>query len=446
MADALLERPELSAVLSNSARAVDSAAVTSETDAAMAARTLNVAYLTTEYPKASHTFVRREIIALEALGHRIERFSVRDGGPVADPADIQEATKTTYLLKQPLVRHLVSCFMMTITRPLRMLNALKLVWSTWKKSDRSLVKHVAYLVEAATLCRMMEQRGVQHLHVHFGKNAVDVARLARTLGGPTYSMMIHGPGEFDAPRSFDLGGKVADSLFTTAITSYAKAQLQRWTSYEHWSKVYIVRCAISDDFLSAKRPLDEDSQQFVCIGRLTAQKGQLVLVDAVASLIREGCRLKLVLAGDGEMRQAIEQRIAFHGIPDSVEITGWIGEQRVRELLQESRAMVLPSFAEGLPVAIMEAFALGRTVISSAITGIPELVVPNKNGWLVVPGSVTDLMKAMLECLETPVPMLNAMASHGCDRVKSNHRASTEAQKLSDLLLHHIPPVVSRQC
>ena len=226
--------------------------------------------------------------------------------------------------------------------------------------------------------------------------------------------------------------------FTTAITSYAKAQLQRWTSYEHWSKIHIVRCAISDDFLSSKRPLEEDSRQFVCIGRLTAQKGQLVLVDAVARLISEGCRLRLVLAGDGEMRQVIEKRIAFHGIQDSVEITGWIGEKRIRELLQESRAMVLPSVAEGLPVAIMEAFALGRPVITSAITGIPELVVHQRNGWLVVPASVADLTKAMMECLETPVPELNVMASHGCERVRADHRASIEAGKLSSLLLQYI--------
>jgi len=402
-------------------------------------RCLHIAYLTTEYPKASHTFIRREIVALEKLGHRIERFSVRSGGAIVDPADHLEASKTTYLLKQPLLRHLVSVLWIAIHRPVRLVKAIRLAFATWRQSDRSLLRHLAYLVEASTLCHLMENRGVQHLHVHFGKNAADVARLAFYLGGPTYSMMIHGPGEFDAPRGIDLGGKVEDSLFTVPITSYAKAQLQRWTNYRHWSKLQIVHCAVNDDFLDAGRPLQEDSRQFVCIGRLTAQKGQLLLVDAVAEAIREGAKLKLVLAGDGEMRQVIEERLAFHGIQESVEITGWIGEERVRELLLASRAMVLPSFAEGLPVAIMEAFALGRTVISSAISGIPELVTHRKNGWLVIPGSVTDLKKAILECLDTPVPMLNAMGINGQKQVRRDHRASTEAQKLAGVFDANLP-------
>lgn len=395
---------------------------------------VRLAWLTTEYPKASHTFVRREILALERLGHQIERFSVRDGGPVVDPADIREAAKTTYLLQQPWHRHVFSVLWMLVLRPLRFLRAARVTFRTWRQSHRSLLRHIAYLVEAATLCRLLQSRRVQHVHVHFGKNAADVARLSWYLGGPTYSMMVHGPGEFDAPASIDLGGKVQDSLFTAPITSYAQAQLQRWTPYADWNRLEVVHCAISDDFLSAGQPLLDDSVQFVCIGRLTAQKGQLALLDAVAQVLRAGHNMRLVLAGDGEMRSVLEERIASHGIQDAVQITGWIGEQRVRELLLESRAMVLPSFAEGLPVAIMEAFALGRPVISSAITGIPELVSHGKNGWLVIPGSVSDLAAALVDCLQTSVPMLNAMGANGRERVREQHLASTEAKKLSAIL------------
>lgn len=395
---------------------------------------VRLAWLTTEYPKASHTFVRREILALEQLGHSIQRFSVRGGGAVVDPADILEASKTTYILKQPLFRHLFSTLYMVFFRPLRFFRAARVAFATWWHSHRGLLRHMAYLVEAATLCRLLHSRQVQHVHVHFGKNAADVARLCWYLGGPTYSMMVHGPGEFDAPASIDLGGKVQDSLFTTPITSYAQAQLQRWTPYADWDRLEVVHCAINDDFLNAGQPLLADSVQFVCIGRLTAQKGQLALLDAVAQVLREGHSVRLVLAGDGEMRSVLEERIASHGIQDAVQITGWIGEQRVRELLLESRAMVLPSFAEGLPVAIMEAFALGRPVISSAITGIPELVTHGKNGWLVIPGSVPHLAAALVECLQTPVPMLNAMGANGRERVRADHLASTEAKKLSAIL------------
>lgn len=252
-------------------------------------------------------------------------------------------------------------------------------------------------------------------------------------------MQIHGPGEFDAPRAFSLGAKVADSLFTTAITSYATAQLKRWTSYAHWDKLHVIHCGVNKSFLQDATPLATDSKQFVSIGRLTAQKGQLLLVDAVAEVVRQGHDIQLVLAGDGEMRQIIEQRIATHGIGQHVRITGWIGEQQVRELLRESRAMVLPSFAEGLPVAIMEAFALERPVISTLITGVPELVQQGANGWLVTAGDRDHLVSALLDCLQTTLSRIREMGAHGAACVRENHNAAKEAEKLAALLQQYVP-------
>lgn len=401
-------------------------------------RRLKLAYITTEYPKASHTFVRREIVALEELGHSVERFSVRSGGAVVDPADIEEKSKTTYLLKQNPAIH-VACFLLAmVTRPVRFCKAIAASYAMWKCSDRGLIRHAAYLVEATTMLRLLKQKQVQHVHAHFGKNSVDVARLVHILGGPTYSMTIHGPGEFDGPRTFSLGPKVADSLFTVAITSYATAQLRRWVDYKHWNKLNIIHCAINDSFLDAKEELQTDSNQFVCVGRLTAQKGQLLLIDAVADVIQSGTPIRLVLAGDGEMRDAIEERIAVRGIGAHVHITGWIGEQDVRRHLLESRAMVLPSFAEGLPVAIMESFALGRPVIASTIAGIPELVSDRKNGWLVTSGSTDDLTRAFHEALETPLDIINQMGRHGQKAVRKEHHAATEATKLATLFAEHV--------
>src|SRR5690606_18965936 len=108
----------------------------------------------------------------------------------------------------------------------------------------------------------------------------------------------------------------------------------------------------------------------VCIGRLTPQKGQLLLVDAIKRLADEGVDAKLVLAGDGEMRLEIERRITQAGVQDRVQITGWVDEAAVRQHLRAARALVMSSFAEGLPVVIMEAMAMGRPVIATTIAGI----------------------------------------------------------------------------
>lgn len=402
------------------------------------ARSIKLAYLTTEYPKASHTFVRREIVALEELGHSVERYSVRPAGAVVDPADVEEQTKTTYLLQQPVLRHVFCFAAVLLLSPVKFFQALSVALEMWRCSDRGFVRHMAYFVEAATMLRDLKKKNVEHLHAHFGKNAVDVARLVTKLGGPTYSMTIHGPGEFDGPRTFSLGAKVTDSLFTVAITSYATAQLRRWVDYRHWNKLNIIRCTINDDFLDAREELTEDTPQFVCVGRLTAQKGQLLLIDAVANVIRSGTPIRLVLAGDGEMRDAIEERVRECGIEAHVEITGWIGEADVRKHLLESRAMVLPSFAEGLPVAIMEAFALGRPVIASTITGIPELVEHEKNGWLVTAGSVDSLTQAFHLALEAPLRQINEMGEEGQRRVRAQHHSMTEAMKLATLFEEHL--------
>lgn len=400
---------------------------------------LKLAWLTTEYPKASHTFVRRELEAVEQLGHSVERFSIRSGGPIADPADIREAKLTTYLLQQSPIVHALSVLQMLVFRPLRFMKALQISWQMYGVSGRGVVRHVAYLVEACTLTVLLKRRKVQHVHVHFGKNAADVARLMHCLGGPTYSMQIHGPGEFDNPAGFSLGAKVADSLFTTAITGYATAQLRRWTPLAHWNKLNVIRCGVNDFFLNSGRPLNHDSRQFVCIGRLTAQKGQLLLLDAIAEVVQSGhSDVRLVLAGDGEMRSAIEARVAELGIQNQVKITGWVTEQQVCDLLLDSRAMILPSFAEGLPVAIMEAFALGRPVISSTITGIPELVQHQQNGWLVVSGDAQQTAASIVECLGTPLERINSMGQHGRLLVLERHDVNKESARLAQLIQQHV--------
>lgn len=401
-------------------------------------RRMQLAYLTTEYPKASHTFVRRELRALEDLGHDILRVSVRGCDAVVDPADLEEAQQTKILLGSDKLPLIMGFLKMLVFSPRKLARATRMTIAMWSCSNRNWIRHLAYLVEATKFYQLTKKHGIEHVHVHFGKNAADVARLAKSMGGPTYSMTIHGPGEFDAPVGYSLGAKVEDSEFTAAISHYGTAQLRRWVHHQHWNKLNVIRCTINDEFLSQRQPLETDTNQFVCIGRLTPQKGQLLLVEAVAMLVEQGVDVRLVLAGDGEIRDVLEQRIRALGIQEQITITGWIGEADVRRHLLESRAMVLPSFAEGLPVAIMESLALGRPVISTCITGIPELLKDGANGWMITAGCVEDIARAMKEAVETPLSRINEMGVTGNARVAEQHLAETEAAKLEALLLEHV--------
>lgn len=396
---------------------------------------MKLAYLTGQYPKVSHTFVRREIHGLEALGHEVLRLSVRtaDSG-VVDPLDQRELERTTVFFSASPLRWLGAFARAFLRSPGRLLRELLAVPGRPGRPGPGVGRRLAYLLEATFFLDVTGRAGVQHVHAHFGRNAASVARLMQRLGGPSFSMTVHGPDEFDDPLGHELGEKVAASSFTAAISSYTSAQLRRWAPVESWPKLHVVHCSVDESFFEDPEPIAEDGVCFVCVGRLCPQKGQLVLLDAFAELVREGRGARLVLAGDGEMRPEIEARIRSLGIEEQVHITGWIDEREVREQLRAARCMVLPSFAEGLPVVIMEALAMARPVVSTYIAGIPELVRDGQNGWLVPAGDVPALTAALREVLETPAVELDARGQAGAKRVREQHFVQTEVSRLEALL------------
>jgi glycosyltransferase involved in cell wall biosynthesis len=257
--------------------------------------------------------------------------------------------------------------------------------------------------------------------------------LCRRLGGPGYSFTVHGPEEFDRIESISITEKVANASFVVAITTFAKSQLYRWCSFDDYEKIHVVRCGVDALFLGAEpRPLG-DRPRFVCVGRLCTHKAQLLIVDAAKELVDEGHDLEIVLVGDGDVRQALEQRIHELGLDAQVEITGWVGSTEVQAHLLQARAMVLPSFAEGLPVVIMEALGLGRPVVTTYVAGIPELVVDGECGWVLTPGDTAQLRDAMRAALTAPRQELERMGRVGAARVAEMHDATQEGQKIAGL-------------
>ena len=302
-----------------------------------------------------------------------------------------------------------------------MVAAAKQAMSYAWKSDRGFVNHAAYLAEACVLREHLDKRGIGHLHAHFGTNSAIVASLSRTLGGPAFSFTVHGPEEFDRAPVIGLPDTIRASKFVAAISNYGRSQLCRQVAPNHWGKIAIVRCGLDGKLLAREQPPIPIAPRLLCIGRLHEQKGHLVLLDAMAELKRRRIPCELVLAGDGPLRASLEAKIAELGLGEHIRITGWISEQQVIEELTAARALVLPSFGEGLPVVIMEAMALGRPVISTFIAGIPELVKPGENGWLVPAGAVPPLVEAMAEALAASPETLAAMGRRGQTAVRAQH-------------------------
>ncbi|MGK7954155.1 MAG: glycosyltransferase family 4 protein [Crocosphaera sp.] len=395
---------------------------------------MKIAYLINQYPKISHSFIRREILALEALGIPITRFSIRSClEPLVDEADQQELVKTNVLLDVGILGLVVSLIKVALTRPIRWLEALKLTFKLGWNSEKGLLFYFAYLGEACTLIDRFSQLNISHFHAHFGTNSTTVLLLHHVLGGASYSFTVHGPEEFDKVEVIALPEKIKRAAFVVAISSYGKSQLYRWSNFKDWDKIKIVHCGVDDTFFSLPYKPIKDKPCFVSVGRLSEQKGQYLLIEAVHKLVSQGYDFKLFLVGDGALREPIEEAINRLKLENIVEITGWANQEQVQNYILQSWTMVLPSFAEGLPVVIMESLALGRPVISTYIAGIPELVKPEKSGWLVPAGSVEALVSTMKKALDTPISQLEIMGKTGAEMVKKEHDINQEAEKLKQL-------------
>ena len=395
---------------------------------------MRVAYFINQYPKVSHSFIRREIRALEELGVSVQRIALRGwDGELVDADDILEREQTQFVLKVGVFHILLSMIKTMASGPCRFFCAFKLAFKMGWHAERPLPFHLIYLAEACQIVPWMKAFGATHVHAHFGSNSAEVVMLAHVLGGPPFSFTVHGPEEFDKPVFLGLPEKIKRSAFVVAISSYGRSQLFRWVAQDYWSKVNVVHCGLEKSFYDiSPQPVTANSR-LVCVGRLCEQKGQLLLLEAVAGLARKGIQFELVLAGDGERRSEIERLITAHGLMGKVRITGWISGQQVRDEILGACGMVLPSFAEGLPVVIMEAMALRRPVISTYVAGIPELVIPGINGWLVPAGSVGELMDAMEDMLAKSSEQLAAMGDAAYARVTQRHDINTEAKKLVEL-------------
>jgi glycosyltransferase involved in cell wall biosynthesis len=391
---------------------------------------LKIAYFVNHYPKVSHSFIRREILALERLGFDVQRVALRGwDGPLPDQEDRRERERTRYVLRGGALALLVPTLRILLASPLRLFAAVRLAVKMAQDSDRSLLYHLIYVAEACRILPWLNAFGARHMHAHFGTNSAEVTMLTRALGGPPYSFTIHGPDEFMRP--IGLEEKIRRSAFVVAISFFGRSQIYLRSRYEDWSKIKVVHCGLERSFYEVATVPLPSALRLVCVGRLCEAKGQMLLIEAAARLAAKFTGFELVLAGDGPMRDEIEKLIERHGLAQQVRITGWISSEDVRREILAARALVLPSFAEGLPIVIMEAMALRRPVLTTYIAGIPELVQSGENGWLFPAGSLDELVNAMENCLRLPADDLQRLGDAAHRRVIARHAIDTEIKKLA---------------
>jgi glycosyltransferase involved in cell wall biosynthesis len=381
------------------------------------------AYLVGYYPTFSQTFLLREVEALRGLGARVETFSVRRSGPehILTDAD-RQASDTTYAILPPRAADLaVAHLRALVTAPHRYARALSTALRMRRPGVRGTLWALFYLAEATILWDRLRRLGLRHVHAQFASNATDVALLAAELGGRgwTWSFALHGPVEFYDVSGFRLAEKARRAAFVACISDFARSQLQAFLSPDDWDRIEVVPVGVEPERFAPAAPAGETTGEplrVLTVGRLAGVKGQAVLLDALAELRRRGVAARLVIAGEGPERARLERRAARLGVADAVEFAGRLGHDRVAALYADADLFCTSSFAEGVPVVLIEAMASGLPVVATRIMGIPELVEHETHG-LLVPPARADALADALERLARRPEERRAMGEAGRERV-----------------------------
>ena len=398
-----------------------------------------IAYLLSQYPAISHTFFLNEVLAMRARGFLIETASINS---IQQPAggfpdvEMQEAAQTFYIKEAPKSAILATLLKTLFTRPGVILRGISAALRLRPWDIPGMGYALFYLVEAIILGDWMNRKGCTHLHVHFGGAVATVGMLTSIAWGIPYSLTIHGPEEFYDVGSSFLEQKIRSATFVTCISHFCRSQLLKISPVAGWPKFHVCRLGVQTDVFVPVPAAPRDLLHIINVGRLHPAKGQMILLNSFRELHRRGLPVRLSIVGDGSGMNALRDFIRQNGLEDSVTLHGSLSHPATRELLGTADLFVLPSFAEGVPVALMEAMSMEIACISTFVAGIPELIESGEQGLLVPPSSVQALTDAMAALL-TDHHHRRRIAAAGRRKVLSNYDLSTNTSHLIGVFEQH---------
>lgn len=360
-----------------------------------------VAYLISQYPAVNHTFILREVLAVRKCGVDVRIVSIRD--PDRSLTDLaaderSESEQAKYVIREGMWGASRAHLQAFITRPVGYLRGFRAMLRFGLRSPSNLRSCVLYFTEALIAGRWIMANRITHVHTHFASN---VAWLIQATFPISMSMTIHGPSEFDDVDAFCLAEKVSAATFVVAISRYGQGQLYRASTMADWPKIHMARLGVDGSvFAPVSRPTEARPFRLLSVARLAAVKGQLVLLQSIAELVREGRDVRLEVIGDGPDRESLMAATAELNLLGHVSFAGWQNQPEVRRQLAVAHAFVLTSFAEGIPVVLMEAMATELPCVATWIMGIPELIRDEINGLLVPPADVAGVAGAIRRLMD----------------------------------------------
>lgn len=391
-----------------------------------------VAYFTTLYPRATDTFIQREVEYLRLHGLDVSTYSVRRSGSEHDVSESirEEKRRTHYLLPVSPLALIVENISALLRSPLRYVAALRLALRTSRPGLHGLVLQMAYFQEAVLLASRLRSDGIKHLHNHLGDNSGTVTLLAGLLAQVSYSITFHGPHIFFDPTHWALREKVRHAHFIVCISHYCRSQVMLFSDAADWSKLKIVHCGVDTHRLLPVATRAR-AEKLLYTGRLSVEKGLSVLFESLKLLGDAGRDYELTLVGDGVDRDRLEALARELGIDRYLVFAGYRSQEEVGEYLRRSDIFILPSFAEGVPVSLMEAMATGIPVVATNVGGVAELVESERTGLLVPPADSGALAQAIAR-YQDDHELRRRVASHGRERVIQQYNVEIEGQKLLD--------------
>jgi colanic acid/amylovoran biosynthesis glycosyltransferase len=398
-----------------------------------------VLYVASRFPKVTETFVVNEWLALS------ERFQMelaalrRTREPPVHPESRRAMARVRFLdalHAQTVAAHID----WIVRRPGVYLSLLASVLrGSLRLSLLEAAKGAVVFAEAVALARIVVRDGVAHVHAHFANQPATAAWIVHRLTGVPFSFTAHANDLFLGPALLER--KVADARFVVAISEYNRRLLLEHCPSAH--RVEVVHCGVDSERFAPPSIGARDRDRIVCVASLTARKGHLHLIDALALLADDHPSIELDLVGDGPERGRICQRARDRSVAHRVRLLGARSWEDVRAALADARVFVLPSVRtpsgrmEGIPVALMEAMASGVPVVASRLSGIPELVEDGVTGLLVAPGEPAALAAAMARVLQDDA--LAVELTHGARAlVERSFSLAGEAERLGDLFAESI--------
>jgi glycosyltransferase involved in cell wall biosynthesis len=362
---------------------------------------LRVGYLLSRYPGISHTFFLKEVLGMRQRGLVIETASINPPDrAIADLPQVEaaEAAKTFYIKSGGKAAMALKILAIVLKNPAVAIRGLSAALRLGKSDLAARAFALFYFAEALLVGDWLRRNNLPHLHVHFGGPVATVGMLTSQAWQIPWSVTLHGPDEFFDQEAFYLRQKIESASFVVCISDFCRSQVLRIAPNHPADRLEVVRLGVDCEALQPADPEALPAAQPVklaCTGRMVAAKGHRILLEALAPIAAAGIPFTCTLIGDGPERLALESLAVELGIAQNLRFLGAMAHQPTLAEVAKADVFVLASFAEGLPVALMEAMALGVPCISTTIAAIPELIREHQNGLLVPPANPQALQAAI---------------------------------------------------